>query len=119
MCASASQWDLAADLLQVLGRMPFEDDTYLREYHTVPFPQGVGDLKFTYIMTIPPFLVKELDDLSFLDEPLEMMSVIRITTEEREFAVEYSSRELIDNLPDELGTWLIDGRVTPPTEHLH
>lgn len=119
MCASASQWDKAAELLQVLGRMPFEDDTYLREYHTVPFPQGVGDPKFTYIMTIPPFLVKELDDLSFLDEPLEVMSVIRLTPDEREFAVEYSSRELVDNLPDELSTWLIDGRLTPPTEHLH
>lgn len=119
MCASASQWDNAAELLQVLGRMPFEDDTFLREYHTVPFPQGVGDPKFTYIMTIPPFLVKELDDLSFLEEPLEVMSVIRITTDEREFAVEHSSRELVDNLPDELGTWLIDGRLTPPTKHLH
>ena len=68
-------------------------------------------------MTIPPFLVKELDGLSFLNEPLEVMSVIRITPDEREFAVEYSSRELVDNLPDELGTWLIDGRLTPPTEH--
>jgi hypothetical protein len=119
MCASASQWDQAAELLQVLGRMPFEDDTYLRQYHTVSFPQGVRDPKFTYIMTTPPFLVKELDYLSFLDEPLEVMSVIPITSDEREFAVEYSSRELVDNLPDELGTWLIDGRLTPPTEHRH
>jgi hypothetical protein len=80
MCASASKWDQGAELLQVLGRMPFENDTYLREYHTVPFPQGVGDPKFTYIMTIPPF-IKELGDLSFLDEPLEVMSVIRITSD--------------------------------------
>ncbi|HEX6045405.1 MAG TPA: suppressor of fused domain protein [Pyrinomonadaceae bacterium] len=119
MCASASQWDSAAELLQVLGRMPFEADTYLREYHTVPFPQGIEDPKFTYIMTIPPFLVKEFDGLSFLDEPLEVMSVIRITSDEREFAVEHSSRELVDNLPDELDTWLIDGRSTPLTKPLH
>jgi hypothetical protein len=46
------------------------------------------------------------------------MSVIRLTPDEREFAVEYSSRELVDNLPDELGTWLIDGRLTPPNIYI-
>ena len=64
-------------------------------------------------MTTPPFLVDEFKSLSFLDEPLVMMFVIRITAEEREIAVEQSSQYLIETLPDELDTWLIDGHRSP------
>ena len=47
MCVSREEWGLAPELIRVLGIMPFQDDTYLHLYHTVPFPQGVGDLRFT------------------------------------------------------------------------
>ena len=62
-------------------------------------------------MTTPPFLVDELAHLTLLDQPLIMMSVIRITAKEREIAVERSSQYLVDTLPNEVDTWLIDGRL--------
>lgn len=111
MCASSSEWRVAAELAEILGSMPFRDDTFLHLYHTVPFPQGIGDPRFTYIMTIPPFLMEKMADMLFLDEPLVMLAVIRITAEERRVAFERSSQFVVATLPNELDTWLLDGRM--------
>ncbi len=110
MCASSREGKLPGDLLHVLGTMPFQDDTFLHYFHTVPFPEGIGDPRFTYAMTVPPFLCSELAKLDFLGNPLVMMMVIRITAEEQKRAVRTSSEQVVENLPDVLDTWLIDGR---------
>lgn len=93
-----------------MATFPFRARTFLHCYHTVPWPGGVGSPRFTYIMTIPPFTTPELSRISFLGQELLVMSLIRITDEERQKAVEEGSRVLVDSLPDILDTWLIDGR---------
>ena len=110
MCASGKEGRTPAELLQILGTMPFRSATFLHLYHTVPFPDGVGDPRFTYVMTVPPFLVSDLARIEFLGERLLVMSLIRITKGERLRAVEESSQVVVDSLPDVLDTWLIDGR---------
>lgn len=110
ICATRSEARTAADLLTVLGTMPFRDATFLHLYHTVPFPDGIGDPRFTYVMTIPPFLVEDLVKVAFLGQPLVVMSIIRITAEERQRAAATSSRQVVNSLPDDLETWLLDGR---------
>jgi hypothetical protein len=112
MCCSGSEAAIWPELLRVLGTFPFRCSTFLHPYHTVPFPDGVGEPRFTYVMTTPPFLVSNLAKARFLGEPLLVMSTIRITEAERQLAVEESSRTLVERLPDELDTWLIDGRAT-------
>jgi hypothetical protein len=111
VCCSRSQADDWPELLRVLGTFPFRSATFLHTYHTVPFPNGVGDPRFTYIMTVPPFLTPDLAKVQFLGEPLLVMAVMRITGGERDRAVVESSRRVVDSLPDLLDTWLIDGRV--------
>lgn len=115
-CASSKGGRTPAQLLNVLGTMPFRSATFLHLYHTVPFPDGVGDPRFTYTMTVPPFLVGALARLKFLGERLLVMSLIRITEGERQRAVEESSQVVVDSLPDVLDTWLIDGRGGSPLD---
>jgi hypothetical protein len=110
VCCSHSADAIWAELLRVLGTFPFGARTCLHAYHTVPFPDGLGDPRFTYAMTIPPFVKPELADLRFLGEPLVVLSVIRITADERNMAVRTSSQSVVESLPDTLETWLIDGR---------
>ncbi len=98
------------ELLRVLGTFPFRCSTFLHTFHTVPFPAGVGDPRFEYVMTVPPFLTPDLAGVQFLGKPLLVMSLIRITAAERERAVVGSSRTVVNGLPDVLDTWLIDGR---------
>ncbi len=111
VCCARSEAPAWPELLRVLGTFPFRCSTFLHLYHTVPFPEGVADSRFPYVMTIPPFLASDLARARFLGEPLLVMSVIRITEEECNRAVARSSRTLVNELPDELDTWLIDGRA--------
>lgn len=108
-CCCRSPSPAWAELLRVLGTFPFRARTFLHVYHTVPFPDGIGERRFTYVMTIPPFLSPKLHGLSFLGHPLLSMGVIRITEDDRDLAIQNSSQYLVDRLPDELDTWLIDG----------
>ncbi|MFN0199106.1 MAG: suppressor of fused domain protein [Planctomycetaceae bacterium] len=98
------------DLLNIMGVFPFKEDTFLHNYNTVPFPDGIGDPKFTYAATVPPYLEPRLANLEFLGARLYIFMVIRITDAERGFAVETSTVSLVNELPDVLDTWLIDGR---------
>jgi hypothetical protein len=111
VCYSGSESARWPELLRTLGTFPFRCSTFLHAYHTVPFPEGVGDARFTYVMTVPPFLTPDLAGVQFLGAPLLVMSVVRITGPERERAVAESSKTVVDSLPDNLDTWLIDGRV--------
>lgn len=111
-CCARSESAIWPELLRVLGTFPFRASTFLHLYHTIPFPKGVGDQRFTYVMTIPPFLLSDLAKCCFLGEPLLVMSLIRITEAERNLAVKQSSSILVDMLPDLLDTWLIDGRLS-------
>lgn len=110
-CFAKTEDPVWADLLHCLGTFPFRTATFLHTHHTVPFPDGIGDPRFTYALTIPPFLAPGLAQARFLGDSLLVMSVIRITAEERQSAVSTSSRQLVDSLPDTLDSWLIDGRL--------
>lgn len=113
-CFTRAEDSLWADLLVTLGTFPFRCNTFLHLHHTVPFPDGVGDHRFPCTLTIPPFLAPGLFDARFLGGPLLVISVIRITAQERDYAVAHSSRALVDALPDALDTWLVDGRRPGP-----
>lgn len=109
-CFARAEAPVWAELLRTLATFPFRCGTFLHAYHSVPFPLGVVDPQFTYALTIPPFLASDLADARFLGEPLVVMSLICITSEERNRTMAQSSRTLVDDLPDMLDTWLIDGR---------
>jgi hypothetical protein len=112
LAATSGDNPLAAQLLRVLGQVPFSAPTFLHYYHTVPFPQGVLAPQFKSVLLIPPFLASNLATFELLPgESVLLLQVIAITESERKFAMAKGSEKLVEELPDDLSTWLLDGRA--------
>lgn len=99
------------EYLRVLGEYPFDERTFLSANHTIPIPNHIIGSSHPFVMLIPPFLLEKAHSFDLNNNVVFTISGICITEEERNLAVRNSSEELINGLPDELDTWLLDGRI--------
>jgi Suppressor of fused protein (SUFU) len=95
--------DWMFDALKVLAEMPFQDETYLHWWHTVPFgmPLGEEPSLLTAFFFLPPYFEPEgFTDLELDSDGIDFLWAVPITEAEREYAIEYGSQELEKVLED-------------------
>jgi hypothetical protein len=85
------------NVLKGLAEMPFDDDTHLSWWHTVPNgqPMTAEPSLLTSFFFLPPYFEgAEFDSLELDGEPVRILWMIPITEAEREYAVKHSSNSL-------------------------
>jgi hypothetical protein len=85
------------DALKVLAEMPFQENTHLHWWHTVPFGMPVtGEPSLlTSFFFLPPYFEPEgFTEFELDGDRVDFLWLIPITEAEREYAVEHGSQEL-------------------------
>ena len=85
------------NVLKGLAEMPFEDNTYLHWWHTVPngMPMTAKPSLLTSYFFLPPYFEPEgFTDLELDGDPIDFLWMVPITEAEREYAVKHGSQEL-------------------------
>jgi hypothetical protein len=91
------------DVLKVLAEMPFDDNTYLHWWHTVPngMPMTANPSVLTSFFFLPPYF--EVPDFSKFEldgDRVDFLWLVPITEAEREYAIEHGSQELEKRLEE-------------------
>ena len=102
------------DYLHIIGQFPFEYETFLGANHTIALAPGLAGEPFTHAILVDPFLVPEARAFQLDGKTVFTICMAAISESERAFAIEHSSGALLDSLPDQLETWLLDGRSSRP-----
>jgi hypothetical protein len=80
-----------------LGKMPFEDKTFLHWYHTVPNGQPMTSepSELTSFFFLPPYFENEgFDSLKIEGDKVDILWLVPITEREREYAMKNGGRAL-------------------------
>jgi hypothetical protein len=84
-------------VLKGLAEMPFDRNTYLHWWHTVPngFPMTAQPSLLTSFFFLPPYHESaDFGELTLEGDRVDFLWLVPITEAERAFAVEHGSREL-------------------------
>ena len=84
-------------VLKGLAEMPFEDDSCLHWWHTVPngMPMTATPSLLTSYFFLPPYFEPEgFSEFELDGDRVDFLWMIPITEAEREYAIEYGSQEL-------------------------
>lgn len=84
-------------VLKGLAEMPFDDNTFLHWWHTVPngMPMTATPSLLTSYLFLPPYFEsKEFSNFELAGGRVDFLWMIPITETERAFAVQYGSRKL-------------------------
>jgi Suppressor of fused protein (SUFU) len=84
-------------VLKGLAEMPFDDNTYLHWWHTVPngMPMTAVPSLLTSYFFLPPYFEEEgFANLQIAGDEVDFLWMIPITEAEREFAMEHGSQAL-------------------------
>ena len=87
------------NVLKGLAEMPWDDNTFLHWYHTVPNgkPMTAVPSLLTSFFFVPPYLEADGFNPMFLDgDAVDFLVLVPITEKERQFAVEHRAAALID-----------------------
>lgn len=87
------------NVLKGLAEMPFDDDTHLHWYHTVQNgqPMTAEPSKLTAFFFLPPYFESEdFDTLEVSGDAVNVLWLVPITEQEREYAVENGGQALED-----------------------
>ena len=89
--------DWMFSVLKGLAEMPFEDDSCLHWWHTVPngMPMTATPSLLTSYFFLPPYFEPEgFSEFELDGDRVDFLWMIPITEAEREYAIEYGSQEL-------------------------
>jgi hypothetical protein len=89
--------DWMFSVLKGLAEMPWNDDTYLHWWHTVPngMPMTSKPSALTSFFFLPPYFEAEgFTDFHLEGEKVDFLWMVPITEAEREYAIEHGSQEL-------------------------
>jgi hypothetical protein len=84
-------------VLKGLAEMPFDDDTYLHWYHTVPNgkPMTARVSQLTSFFFLPPYFEEDgFDSLIVEGDRVHILMLLPITEAEREYAMQHGSQAL-------------------------
>jgi hypothetical protein len=110
MVGEKVEHDSLPQIVRLLAEFPFDEATFIYYYHTIPLPTILYDKVLEHGTITPPFLVPDLDVIRKGKDEVKIFAINSISENEREMAIKSGSQKLLDDLPDELETWLIDGR---------
>ncbi|MBN2291075.1 MAG: suppressor of fused domain protein [Pirellulales bacterium] len=85
------------NVLKGLAEMPFEDDTFLHWYHTVPNgkPMTAEPSNLTSFFFLPPYFEEpQFADLKIEGDAVDFLWMIPITESERQYAMDKGSQAL-------------------------
>src|SRR5574340_1685383 len=105
MASTKKEWAGLSEFLRRLAEYPFDESTFLCAYHTVPIAGHLLPGFLPFAILSPCFLLPEAHSFSLNGNTVFTVSLSAITAEEKQFAVDTSSNELINRLPDCLDTW--------------
>ena len=105
------EWIMRA--LKGLGDLPFDHDTFLYYWHSVPGPGGgpVTDQpsELTCFLMAPPYLEdEEFDSMEIDDEPVDFLWAIPITDRELRFNLDHGGAALVELLEEKNVSPVID-----------
>lgn len=90
------------DVLNLLGRLPFEKKTHLFWWHTVNYLSPIDDETETTqsaLLLLPPYFEDtDFDDFMLYGDDVRFLMALPITEEERSFAAEYGGEMLEEKL---------------------
>lgn len=90
-------------VLKGLAEMPFDDNTLLHWWHTVPngMPMTATPSLLTSFFFVPPYFeALEFSELKLANDKVDFLWMIPITEAEREFAIEHGSKKLYGKFED-------------------
>jgi len=91
------------NVLKGLAEMPFEDNTSLHWWHTIPngMPMTSTPSQLTSYFILPPYFEpKGFAEFELNDDRVDFLWMIPITEAEREYAVQHGSQELEQRFED-------------------
>lgn len=91
------------NVLKALAEMPFDDDTYLHWWHTIPngMPMTAKPSLLTSYFFMPPYFEDEqFGGLQLDGDAVDFLWMVPITEAEREFAVAHGSQALENRMRD-------------------
>jgi hypothetical protein len=90
------------DVLNLLGRLPFEKSTHLFWWHTVNYLSPLDEDSETTqsaLLLLPPYFEDEdFDNFALYGDDVRFLMALPITEEERSFAAEYGGQRLEEKL---------------------
>jgi len=98
-------------VLKGLAEMPFDDNTYIHWWHTIPngMPMTATPSSLTSYFFLPPYFeAKRFGGLKLGGDAVDFLWMIPITEAEREFAMEHGSQALEDKLEEAEMSQVVD-----------
>ncbi len=102
LCYVKERTSWPVNVLNLLGRLPFEKNTHLFWWHTVNYLSAIDEEEDTTqsaLLLLPPYFEdQDLDNFMLYGDDVRFLMVLPITEEERSFAAEYGGQMLEEKL---------------------
>lgn len=102
LCYVKDKMSWPVNVLNLLGRLPFEKNTHLFWWHTVNYLSPLDEEEETTqsaLLLLPPYFENEdFDNFTLYGDDVRFLMALPITEEERSFAAEYGGQKLEEKL---------------------